>query len=614
MTQKLLKDFFGNYWSAAVFLFAVIILSIIYPVWLQTDGNSLLSWDSSGYYFYLPAFFIYNDPLHLSFAPYILETYQPTSYFYQAYKLPDGNWVMSYTMGVAMLQLPFFIIAHLIALLAGFPTDGFSIPYQFMMYVSGVFYSFLGVIFLNKALRNFVSNTIANWVICLLVLGTHWLYYATIENGMTHCYLFAGYAVLIYNTIAWHWHQRFNNLLWIAISLAFIALIRPTEAVAIIIPALWNVYSLQSLKSKLSLLRNNLSKIITAALSACFILLPQILYWKYATGKYFFNPYSYAGLGFDFLSPHIEKVLIGVQKGWLVYTPLMAFSVIVLRVLNKKEYQFMRIPVAVYFLINLYIVTSWKVWYYGGSFGMRAFIQSYAALALPFGIGLQYVFKRKGLMIVSVIFFAACIFLNNVQMLQYIYKILPSTGPSDRQYRDMFLNLRYDKIPKHKLNENGMIADDWIISKELLSSNDFEADANAVVDPDDSSNKCFKAVEGKRSINLLSMKGSKVKDLKNKWLRIKCSVKTYNEYPQFLSTASIVVNINKGGNYLQWAGQSLTPAFSKPEDYGVWKDFFSETFISEKTTAEDDIIVTLFLDGPEMFYVDNYSVELLVVK
>jgi ABC-type multidrug transport system fused ATPase/permease subunit len=185
MTQKLLKDFFGNYWSAAVFLFAVIILSIIYPVWLQTDGNSLLSWDSSGYYFYLPAFFIYNDPLHLSFAPYILETYQPTSYFYQAYKLPDGNWVMSYTMGVAMLQMPFFIIAHLIALLAGFPTDGFSVPYQFMMYVSGVFYSFLGIIFLSKAIRTFVSSTIANWVICLLVLGTHWLYYATIENGMT---------------------------------------------------------------------------------------------------------------------------------------------------------------------------------------------------------------------------------------------------------------------------------------------------------------------------------------------------------------------------------------------------------------------------------------------
>ncbi len=58
----------------------------------------------------------------------------------------------------------------------------------------------------------------------------------------------------------------------------------------------------------------------------------------------------------------------------------------------------------------------------------------------------------------------------------------------------------------------------------------------------------------------------------------------------------------------------MTPAFSKPSDYGIWKDFFYESFISEKATSEDDINVTLFLDGPEMFYVDNYSVELLVVK
>ncbi|MEZ4829119.1 MAG: hypothetical protein R3C61_22970 [Bacteroidia bacterium] len=34
--------------------------------------------------------------------------------------------------------------------------------------------------------------------------------------------------------------------------------------------------------------------------------------------------------------------------------------------------------------INIYVVFAWEVWWYGGSFGARRLVQSYAILILPF--------------------------------------------------------------------------------------------------------------------------------------------------------------------------------------------------------------------------------------
>jgi len=44
------------------------------------------------------------------------------------------------TCGIAILQTPFFLIAHAMALAFGLPTDGFSFYYQLLMMIGAVFY------------------------------------------------------------------------------------------------------------------------------------------------------------------------------------------------------------------------------------------------------------------------------------------------------------------------------------------------------------------------------------------------------------------------------------------------------------------------------------------
>ncbi len=120
-------------WSLAAFLFlaaAIVFGRFLLPRWLTYDWLSIISWDVVGYYLYLPATFIHHDAgiKDFSWLQGILDTYKPTIGFYQAYTGPAGEYVMKYTMGLAILYEPFFFIAHWIAPVLGYPADGFSLP------------------------------------------------------------------------------------------------------------------------------------------------------------------------------------------------------------------------------------------------------------------------------------------------------------------------------------------------------------------------------------------------------------------------------------------------------------------------------------------------------
>lgn len=103
---------------------------LYYPKWKAETHEATISWDVSGYYFYLPAFFIYQDVKELSFKDSIMQKYAPTPYFGQAFEHEkSGNYVFKYSMGQAIMYLPGFTVAHAWASLSqAYPADGFSFP------------------------------------------------------------------------------------------------------------------------------------------------------------------------------------------------------------------------------------------------------------------------------------------------------------------------------------------------------------------------------------------------------------------------------------------------------------------------------------------------------
>ena len=360
--------------------------------------------DALGYYLYLPSLFIYNDLGidNLNWITEINNQYQCTSTFYQFSQTPLGHNVIQYTMGVAVLNLPFFGIAHFIAWLTDGPADGFSRIYQLGLIIGYVFYVIVGLNFLRKVLLHFFKDWIASIVILSIVFGTNYFRMATAEIGMTHSYLFSLYAILIWTTIKWHEKKSISFSLILGLLLGFIMVIRPSEIVCVLIPLF---YGFKNISERFQIFKKYYRQIIIIGLAALAIGLLQLIYWQIYSGSFLYVSYRNPGEGMDFLSPYIKEVLFSFRKGWFIYTPIMILAVLGIFFLKKRAPNFI-LPITLFFLLNLWIVSSWSVWWYAHSFSQRALVQSYAILSLPLGAFYSNLFewnKRLRILLTSII-------------------------------------------------------------------------------------------------------------------------------------------------------------------------------------------------------------------
>jgi len=365
------------------------------------------------------------------------------------------------TMGLAVLYSPFFLVAHGLADATGYPADGYSIPYRIALIISSVVYAFFGFIFLIKLLRKyFARGTIAITVLAI-GLGTNLYFYTTIEPTMSHAYSFFLFSAFIFLVDAWFAKQSWANSIFIGLVGGLIILVRPSNGILFILFPLWHLDSATAFISRLKLFLHKSLKLILILLIAFLVFMPQLIYWKYVTGEYFYNSYGDQGV-FYFNDPVFLKGLFSFRKGWLIYTPMMAFALIGIVVLyfrNRKLFW----PIAIFTFLNLYIVWSWWCWWYGGGFGQRALIESYALLAIPFAAFTEFIFNRKVMLRIVFLFFVACfISLNIFQTRQYYIGVIHWDSMSKYTYMDSFFRVKiapnfYNHIekPDYKAALNG---------------------------------------------------------------------------------------------------------------------------------------------------------------
>src|SRR5690606_20133313 len=120
-------------------------------------------------------------------------------------------------VGVAVLLLPFFLIALAFAHLFSFLVDGFSLPFQISVAAAALFYLVVGLIFLTKFLRLLNVNVIVRSIIMLIVyFGTNLLNYTLSEAGMSHVYSFALISVFLYHSYKYVEVAQNKNLMYAA--------------------------------------------------------------------------------------------------------------------------------------------------------------------------------------------------------------------------------------------------------------------------------------------------------------------------------------------------------------------------------------------------------------
>jgi hypothetical protein len=393
--------------SAALMIYAAV---FYYPKWEKPQTEATLSWDVSGYYLYLPAAFIHQDLKQLAFLPEVLETYSPTPDVQQAYRHESGNYVMKYPIGQAVLYSPFFLVAHAIASGSSeYAADGFSLPYQVAIGLGSLLIAIVGLWLLRAILLRYFTDEVVATTLFLLVFGTNFLEYGSITAAMTHSWLFTFYTLLVWLTIKFYERPTYVLSAGIGLSIGLMALTRPTEIIACIIPLLWGVTNWKSLLIRIDFIQKEFKKFLLAIVTCLAVASLQFIYWKYATGD--FLVYSYQDQGFSWLHPHFYKGLFSFRAGWLIYTPVMVFALIGFVPLFKK-YRFLFWAVAVYFLVHAYITFAWDIWWYGGSLGQRSMVQAYVALAFPFAAFLEWISRKKWQVALVSVFSILCIYLN----------------------------------------------------------------------------------------------------------------------------------------------------------------------------------------------------------
>ncbi len=245
--------------------------------------------------------------------------------------------------------------------------------------------------------------------------------------------------VQIYFTIKWYQTFKLGNIFSVAFLSGFCTLIRPTSIFVIIIPLLIGIANFDDLKLRFLVFIKHKTQLLFAVFIFFIPWIPQFLYWKIYTGSFIF--YSYGKEGFDFTTPQLINVLFSFRKGWLLYTPIMVFSLIGFYHLYKIN-KGLFFPITVYFLITFYVLSCWWCWSWGGSFSNRGLIESYAFLAFPMAAFYNW-FNKKIPKITLRIAVVILIAYNLLQTYQYCAVVIHWDNMTKESYIYSLFKLKY---------------------------------------------------------------------------------------------------------------------------------------------------------------------------
>ena len=397
------------------------------------------TWDALAYYGYLPSAFIYQDLERMGWIEGIDNTYHVvgTGGLYQMLPVEDsalaaqGHRVDKCMIGVALMELPFFCIGHWIAGAGDFPQDGFSAPYQWAIALAPLFYCIVGLFLLRRVLIMWYTDTVASMVLVLITLATNAIQYISVDGAQTHGFLFALYTIVLYATVRWHEGPTLPRSLVIGGTITLALLTRPTEAIMLFIPLLWNTHTREAAMVKWAQFRAHRSHFAWMVLLGALLVLPQLVYWKIASGSWIFE----IGSKWDFLNPH-WRVLIGWEKGWFIYTPMTLLFILGLFFMRGQPWWK---SVLVFTLLNVWIIIAWHDWRYGGSYSARALVQSYPVLALPLAALVQRVISTRW----RWPFLGLCAYLllvNLFQIRQYNNGVIKYDGMTREEYGAVYLH------------------------------------------------------------------------------------------------------------------------------------------------------------------------------
>ncbi|MBK8173627.1 MAG: hypothetical protein IPK60_25270 [Sandaracinaceae bacterium] len=349
-----------------IFVIAIIASATMYAAGLRHVIRS----DGAGYYAYLPAVFIQGN---LSMQRGVAPDYEIAPEWLRVD--PASRQIFDkFPVGTALFMLPFFLVAHASAHVLSLQADGFSAPYQIAIAIAGIVFGMLGLYMLRRVLEQRFTHGVG-LVLLAMAFGTNLFHYFTFDAVFSHVYSFFLFASFVWLVTRFFESASVRVAMFLGLVMGAIMLVRPTNAIVLL------YLPLHGLCANTPGLRHWKLLLLSAFLAAGLFSI-QILCWKITTGHYVV--YAYGHEHFDLTSPKPLQVLFSLKKGLFFWSPLLLLATWGFRALKRQQSRDLTPSLAVLSL-QLALVASWWNWWYGGSFGHRAFTEYSVFFALGLG-------------------------------------------------------------------------------------------------------------------------------------------------------------------------------------------------------------------------------------
>ncbi len=417
-----------------IFLAATAFLMLCSIIWVYhvkvLNAPKVYS-DGFGYYVYLPAM-IYRD-----FSFDFVEGWEHPLDLIQS----AGGIVNKYPVGVAIMESPFFFLAHIISLLRDTMTGsvtatGYTNLYQYMILFGGVCYWVAGTVLLYRLLTRCLGfSDKASLLACIVITyGTNLFHYASYDACFSHVYSYFLFNLFLYY-LCWYEERvsESRNKLWqtciFGLLAGLIFMCRNTNILFVLTYVFYGVRDWDTLKDRIRVILKPV-RAVPIILAGFITIFPQLLYWHAATGHWFL--YSYGNEAFYWLAPQLGNFLFSVRKGLFFWSPVLLLALAGM-IIAYRVRERLYVGLTVFFLLIVYVSSAWWSWYYGGSYGQRVAVDFMCVFAVftacVFGKLEELQQGNRSCRLISIAVYGycgICVGWNLMCMMAYWYRVLPS--------------------------------------------------------------------------------------------------------------------------------------------------------------------------------------------
>ena len=297
-----------------------------------------------------------------------------------------------YGIGWAVVSAPFYLVADGIVgagRVLGVWTlerDGYNWVYQTCLQTGHFLLAGLSLLLAYRVARRWCAREAAVRGVVLLWAASPMLYYQTSNLSMSHGVTFLALTVCVWALLRAGEEPERLRWWWLAgAGLGLAAITRFQTAVFGLLP-LWAV--VEQVRTKRDAVAT-IRILLALAAGALPLIALQLVAWKIVYGSWLVYSYGVEAEPFYWTNPAVREVLFSAKHGLFYWHPFLLAGVAGLLALAWRRGGLLWAGVAVVG-VSIYVNAAWWCWWFGSSFGSRAF----EGAMLFFMIGTAWALER----------------------------------------------------------------------------------------------------------------------------------------------------------------------------------------------------------------------------